>query len=160
MPPRPPGPPPPPLKVENSRRFGSVQVSCAFGPMCGNARALISMMTPFVRLISSSARKISGFLCSAVKTACSSVKIGAPLSLQPRSLSPRLAARIAIGVADGEGERIGDALRVDGTDTVPASVGEMVALITGDGVDVDTSVGVEDGDSTGLGLELGDGVWL
>lgn len=45
---------------------------------------------------------------------------------------------------------------------MPTSLGEMLGLMTGDGVEVETSVGVEDGDAigVGLGLERSDGVSL
>src|SRR5262249_23188258 len=96
------------------------------------------MMTPLVRLISSRARKTSGFCCKAVTTACSSVKTGAPLSDTPISLGPSAAARNPIGVAEGDGETLGE-----GTDAVPTSLG--VPDGAGVGVDVETSNGVSVG---------------
>src|SRR5947209_759616 len=107
------------------------------------------MMTPLVRLISSSARRTSGFFCNAVSTACSTVNLGAPLSDQPRSPSASAADRAEIGA-------VGDGLAVEneGTDTVPASVGVMVAVTLGIGVGVgvDTSIGVGCGVSVGVGV--------
>src|SRR5438270_8372762 len=84
-----------PLNVDNvlfSRRFGSVQPQVKLGPICGSASARISMITPLVRLISSSAVKIPGFCCNAVITAWSILKTGDPFSDQPRLLAPKAAA--------------------------------------------------------------------
>lgn len=89
-------------------------------------------------------------------TAWSIRKTGAPSSDRPRSLSPRPAARIAIGVGDGVAERFDDAPKLDGTDTVPAP-GLKVRLGDGlgDGVAVETSTGGDVGVSLGLGVDIG-----
>src|ERR1700751_2486539 len=95
------------------------------------------MITPLVRRISSSASRTVGFLASAVTTAWSIRKTGAPSSDTPRSLSPRAAARTAIGVAEGDGETIGDAPKLGDPDTMLSSgllVTVGVALGDGDGV--------------------------
>src|SRR5262249_35523180 len=134
--PKPPPPTPPPgnpLSLLVPRRFGSVQSQVKLGPICGRASARIWIMTPLVRLISSNALRTLGFCCSAVTTACSSVKTGAPLSDQPRSLSPSTAARNPIGVAEGDGETLGDAPKLEGTDAVATSLG----VPDGEGVGVD-----------------------
>ena len=55
-------------------RFGSVHCQSAAAVMCGSACARISMMTPFVRLISCSAMRRVGLRWSAVRMAWSSVK--------------------------------------------------------------------------------------
>src|SRR2546421_7926698 len=80
--------------------------------------------------------------------------MGAPLSDQPRSLSPSAAAWTAIGVADGDGEMPGDAPRLVGTETVPAPPGVIVGVTLGIGVGVlvDTSIGVGCGVSVGVGV--------
>src|ERR1700736_2556703 len=88
-------------------RFGSVQVKLAVGPMCGKACARISITTPLVRLISSSARRTSGFCCNAVITAWSILKTGEPFSDQPRLLASSAAACTEIGGSDGDGIGVG-----------------------------------------------------
>jgi hypothetical protein len=95
--------------------------------------------------------------------------MGAPSSDTPRSLSPRAAARSAIGVGDGvtDGDSFGVA-NVDGTDTVPAPTGDTVpeGVGLGEGVAVETRVGVDDalsvaaaggviGVPVGIGVEVG-----
>src|SRR5256885_1899 len=105
-------------------------------------------MTPLVRLISSNARRISGFCCSARITACSSLNLGEPCSDQPKL------ATSSVGGGDGGGT-IGDGPpRLVGTETVPASVGVIVAVTLGIrvGVVVDTSIGVGCGVSGGVGV--------
>src|SRR5713101_9883193 len=84
-----------PLEVENELRplmvfrFGSNQSQVKLGPICGNACAEIWMITPLVRRRSSRVWRTAGFCLRAVITAWSIRKTGAPLSDQPRSLSPR-----------------------------------------------------------------------
>src|SRR6266851_2526969 len=151
----------PPLGVENELRplmvfrFGSNQSQVKLGPICGNASAEIWMITPLVRRRSSRVWRTAGFCLRAVITAWSIRKTGAPFSDQPRSLSPSAAAWTAIGVAEGDGEITGDAPKLDGNETVPASLGVIVAVTLGIGVgvDVETSIGV--GEAVGLSVGLG-----
>jgi hypothetical protein len=149
------------LNVERLRRFGSVQFQLKLGPICGRASARIWIITPLVRLISSSALRTAGFFCSAVRTACSSVKNGAPFSDQPRSLWPSPAARTPIGVAEGDGEPFSGVDNVEGTDTVPTSFGVMVGVTAAVGVgvgvavEIRTGADVDVGDGEGVGLSLG-----
>jgi hypothetical protein len=86
--------------------------------------------------------------------------MGAPFSDQPRSLSPSAAAWTAIGVAEGDGETLGDAPKVAGTDTVPDSFGIIVGV--GGGVSVGVGVGVaveiRTGGVVGVGVAVGDSV--
>ena|SRR5437868_11609049 len=66
-----------------------------------------------------------------------------------------------IGGAEGDG--IGDAFNDVGTETVPTSLGLIVAVIAGDGVGVgvvETSIGVEAGVAENAGVGTGVSVGL
>jgi hypothetical protein len=77
---------------------------------------------------------------------------------------PSAAAWTAIGVAEGDGEMPGDAPKVDGTDTMPASFGDIVSegVGLGLGVAVETSTaddgGVDAGGGGVIGVPVGVGV--
>jgi hypothetical protein len=73
---------------------------------------------------------------------------------------PSAAAWTAIGVAEGDGEIPGDAPKVDGTDTVPASIGDIVTdgVGLGEGVAVETSTGGVVAVSLGVGVDVGESV--
>src|SRR5213076_315983 len=58
-----------PPNIRAPTRFGSVHSKVPAGVMCGSACARISMMTPFVRLISCSALRRAGLRCSDVRIA-------------------------------------------------------------------------------------------
>ena len=65
---------------------------------------------------------------------------------------------MAIGVDEGDGETLGDAPKFDGTDTVPTSLGVIVAVAVAvavgvsAGVDVSITIGVGEGVSVGVGV--------